>query len=63
MKLKVPQLSRAILTDLGRRLGQYFETRSVERNPRLDMLALIADAKLRNDPYLKGSCYEPSKQT
>lgn len=61
--LTPPQLGRVILNRLGRKLQEHYETRTAEPNPRLNTLAIILDAKLRNDPYLKGSCHEPSKQT
>ena len=56
--MKTSQLDRPTLMKIGQTLRQYFETRVVERNPKLDMLALIADAKLRDDPYLKGATFK-----
>lgn len=52
---KQPILGRDILLKIGQQLRAHYETRVVERNPKLEMLALIADAKLRDDPYIKGA--------
>lgn len=56
--MKIPQLGRPALMKIGEKLRQHYETRVAERNPKLDMLALIADAKLRDDPYLKGATFK-----
>lgn len=58
MTRRPPQLGRDVLNKIGQQLRSHYETRIFTSNPKLDALAMIADAKLRDDPYLKGATFK-----